>query len=237
MASPGTGGGFRALGGALVLVSVLVGLGLLVSRLKLGAGGAEGQVLSELHALAREGLAIPVEGSEVPLIGGKVRLGVTTVLVEEGGERAIAVALLDFTGRLGSTEVSSLGYERVPFVRRRGGWEPEQGPAPRLAASVAALEARRRAVEAGDVAALTAMQGADGPPPSAVPEMQQLLGLQRRRYEARSWILRSERHEVLVAEHFRLTGDAREAPVDRLGLRNLRLVPENGKLTFSPRVM
>lgn len=237
MATPGSGGGFRTLGGALVLVAVVVALGLLVARLGSGAGGAEGQVLSELHALAKEGLRVPVSGTETPLVGSRVRLGVTTVLMEEGGERAIAVALLDFTGRLGSTEVSSLGYERVPFVRSRGGWVPEHGPAPRLAASVAALEARRRAVEAGDLGALEALQDADGPPPTAVREVQDLLTLQRRRYEVRSWILRSEREEVLVAEHFRLTGDGREAPVDRLGLRNLRLVPENGNLTFSPGVM
>ena len=236
MASPG--GGFRTLGGALVLGAVVLALGLLLARLKGGAGGAEGQVLSELHdALAREGVSIPVEGVDVPLVGAKVRLGMTTVHLQEGGERAIAVALLDFTGRFGETEVSSLGYERVPFVRRGGGWEPEAGLAPRLAASVAILEARRRALEAGDLPTLQALQGPEGPPPAAVPELQQLLALQRRTYRVRSWLLRSERHEVLVAEHFRLVGDGRDAPVDRLGLRNLRLVPENGKLTFSPGVM
>jgi len=232
-------GGFRALGTGLVLTVVGLGLWILVSRLLGGAVGApDVQVLTILHDRLGDGVSLEVPGTGTPLVGGRVRLGPTTVHLEDGGQRAIAVAMLDFTGRLGQTEVTSLGYERVPFVRSPDGrWGLEGSLAPRLTSAVGALERRRMALESADPAGLSALADEGAPPVEEVAEIREIFGLRGRRYLAKAWVMRSERDRIQVAEHHRVLGDTPERPVDRLALRNLTLVPRGEVLLFSPGVM
>jgi hypothetical protein len=150
----------------------------------------------------------------------------------------VASATLDFSGRLGRTEVSSLGVEQVPFVLRGREWVPEGLAAPRLAAVVGALEARRRALEAGDRKTLMALRGpgeaGDG---GGEAEVERVLALQRRRYEARAWYLRLERDEAVVTEEWRLEGVLPSRPVDEKGQRRLSLIRSGEEFLFSPGLM
>lgn len=232
-------GGFRALGTLLVLAMVSVGLYALVPRLLGGSASTpDVRILTILHDRLVDGVSLEVPGTDAALVGTRVRLGPTTVHVEDGGQRAIAVAMLDFTGSLADTQVTSLGYERVPFVREAsGGWALEAGLAPRLTSAVSALEARRRALEAADAPGLTALADAGAPPVEEVAEIREIFALKGRRYLSKAWVLRSERDQVQVAEHYRVIGDAPDRPVDRKALRNLTLVPRGAALLFSPGLM
>jgi hypothetical protein len=159
------------------------------------------------------------------------------VNVEPGGKRAEVVATLDFTGSLGDIEVSSLGVEQVPFVYRDGDWVPERGGAPRLAAVVAALDARRRALDAGDTQALArlwapaAVDGGSGG--VGEPDLETLLALKKRRYRAEAWFLRLEREEALATEHWHLEGDLPSRPVVQRGEHRLNLVRHAEEFLFS----
>lgn len=232
-------GGFRALGSALVLAMLGVGLWILVPKLLGGAAGTpDVQVLTILHDRLIDGVSLEVPGTGSPLLGGRVRLGPTTVHLDEGGQRAIAVAMLDLTGRLDQTEVSSLGYERVPFVRTPSGkWAVEGSLAPRLTSAVAALESRRLALERGDPATLASLADEGAPPAEEVSEIREFFALRGRSYQSKSWVMRSERDRTEVAEHYRVQGDTPDRPVDRKGLRNLTLVPRGDALLFSPGLM
>ncbi len=218
-----------------VAVAVCVGAAVLgLPRLLGAAAGPEAAILSQLKAAEADGLSLDVPGAAAPLVSRQVRIGPTTVQVEEGGRQAVAVVLLDFTGRLGRTEVSALGYERVPMSWRDGHWVPTEGPAPRLVAAVATLEARRQALERGERAALEALRKG-GPRPD--PALDRLLQMEGRRYEVEAWLLRSERGEVAVAERYSVTGRLPGGPVAEQGLRNLTLRPVGQKLFFSPGLM
>jgi hypothetical protein len=225
------------------VLASLLGVGLLawagtlaVPRLLGVAAGPEAAILSQLKAAEAGGLSLPVPGAAAPLVARRVRVGPTTVQLQEGGHRAVAVVLLDFTGALGETEVSALGYERVPFVLREGRWVAPEGLAPRLVATVAALEARRQALEQGATDALAALRP-PGAGPRAEPALERLLRVEGRTYRVDAWLLRSERDEVTVAERYRLTGRLPGEPVAEEGLRNLSLSPSGEKLYFSPGLM
>jgi hypothetical protein len=228
-----------------VALAGLALLGLLaLPRLLGAAAGPEAAILGELRRLEAEGLTLPVPGASAPLRASQVRLGPTTLQVEPGEGVAVAVTTLSVTGRLGDTEVSALGYERVPFVLSEGGWRWRDGPAPRLAAALAALEGRRRALEAGDREALRALRppGADG---LGGPELERFLAAEGRTYRVARWRLRSERAEVRVAEDYRMAWqtaggqEGREAagPREAAGLRTLTLHLSGQKLFFSPGLM
>jgi hypothetical protein len=166
------------------------------------------------------------------------------VRVEPGGQRAEALATLDFTGTLGDTDISSLGVEQIPFVLRSGSWVLEGRVAPRLAAVVVALEARRRALESGDTAALAQLMAppeadagseadAGGSVGVGQPDPQTLVALKRRRYRAEAWFIRLERDEAVVTEHWHLEGDLPSRPVDQQGESRLILLRRGEEFLFS----
>ena len=133
----------------------------------------------------------------------------------------------------GGVDVSSLGRERVRFVRRGGRWEPDGPLAPALAG------ASRGALAAGS-AALRERAGRLGPlvsPPTgsgrwAMRGLDAVLRLPAHRWEPRAWYLRSERGEVLVTEEAMLTSPSR-SPESRTG--RLRLVSSDGGWKFRLR--
>ncbi|XXF79863.1 hypothetical protein P2318_08955 [Myxococcaceae bacterium GXIMD 01537] len=200
------------------------------------AAGPELEIITALKRTERDGLSLTLPGSREPLTSREHHFARITVDVEPGGRRATASATLDFTGALGGTEVSSLGVERVPFVLRDGDWEPETQAAPRLAAVVAALEARRRALEGGELEALLALGAQDAARPEG-PELEQLLRLRPRRYRAEAWYLRLERDGASATERWQLQGSLPERPVDARGERSLSLVRESDQFLFSPALM
>ncbi len=200
------------------------------------AAGPEAEVITALKRTEQQGLLLTVPGTRVPLTSREHHFARITVDVLPGGQRAEAFATLDFEGALGGTRVSSLGVERVPFVLRDGAWVPEGQAAPRLAAVVAALESRRRALEEGRLEALKAL-GAPGAAQPGGPELERLLALRERRYRADAWVLRLERDEAVATERWRLQGSLPERPVDTLGERRLSLLRDGDEFLFSPALM
>ncbi|HLT28498.1 MAG TPA: hypothetical protein VK013_00520 [Myxococcaceae bacterium] len=242
---PGSGrhrqDGFRALGSALVVVLALSAVVLLGPRLLGGTGfsSPDARIQGLLHDALRDGTLFDIPGSDVPLRAGRVRSRLPTVDVLDA-DRAVAVITLDVTGTFGDTQVSSLGWERIPFERdARGRWHAPQGMAPRLTASLAALESRRAALEAGASDAVDALSTEAAPPAQELSRMRALQALADRRYDVEAWLLRSERDRVEVAERYRVRGTLPERPVDEKGLRNLTLVPsaDGEGLLFSPPLM
>lgn len=232
--------GFRALGTALVVVGALSALVLLGPKLFGGTGlsSPDARIQGLLHDALRDGTVFDIPGSDTPLRAARVRARLPIVDVVEA-DHAVAVITLDVTGTFGEVEVSSLGYERIPFERdERGRWHAPKGFAPRLTASLVALEARRAALEAGDPGAVDALSTDAAPPARELSRMRGLQALSERSYRAEAWLLRSERDRVEVAERYRLQGSLPERPVDEKGLRNLTLVPAQGEgLLFSPPLM
>ncbi|MDY7228880.1 hypothetical protein [Hyalangium rubrum] len=231
------------LGGVLIAaLAVATALAVLGPRLLGRAAGPEVEIISALKATEREGLSLSLPGIPTPLTAREHRFARITVRVEPGGERAEALATLDFTGTLGAIEVSSLGVERVPFVLKDGDWVPEGLEAPRLAAAVLALERRRRALEAGDREALAllaapAREDGGGAVEVGGPELEQLLALKERRYGVSGWRLRLERDEAVVTELWRLEGTLPSRPVDQRGERRLILIRSGEEFLFSPALM
>jgi hypothetical protein len=214
-------------------------MAVLMPRLLGVAAGPEVEILTALKEAEQEGLELTIPGAGAPLKSTEVHFARITVSVEPGGERAVAWATLDFDGKLGRTEVSSLGVERVPFVRRGRQWVPEGLAAPRLAAVVRALEARRRALESGNREALAALRapeaGGGGVEESA--EVARVMELQRRHYRADAWYLRLERDGAVASEQWRLEGQLPSRPVDERGHRQLSLVRNGEEFLFSPGLM
>ena len=228
------------LGGVLIAMLAAVGaLALLTPRLLGVAAGPEVEILIALKRTEQDGLRLDVPGVGTPLTSQQHHFARITVNIEPGGRRAVAWATLDFTGKLGHTEVSSLGVERVPFVVREGQWVPEGLAAPRLAAVVRALEARRQALEAGNREALRGLwaSGAQADVGAGEAELMKLLELQRRRYRADAWYLRLERDEAVASEQWRLEGELPSRPVDERGQRRLSLIRNGEEFFFSPGLM
>jgi hypothetical protein len=227
----------RLAGVFIAAVALALVLAVLVPRFLGAAAGPEATIITALKRTERDGLELALPGVGAPLTSSKHYFARITVRVEPGAQRAEALATLDFTGRLGDTEVSSLGVERVPFVLSQGEWVPEGLATPRLAAVVAALEARRRALEAGDRSALRALVegGEDGGGPGAAVE--EVLALRKRRYRAEAWYIRLERDEAVASEHWRLEGELPSRPVDERGQRQYRLVRSGEQFLFSPSLM
>jgi hypothetical protein len=225
------------LGGLLiVLLAVAACLAVFSQRVLGTAAGPEAEILATLKETEAEGLSLTVPGSPLPLKSQKHRFGRITVAVEPGGQRAEAYATLDFDGTLGPTQVGTAGVERVPFVRRDGDWVPEGSVAPRLVAVVAALESRRRALEAADAAALSRLAGPDTPGVGG-PEWEQLASMHARSYRAEAWFVRLEREEAVVTEHWRLQGALPARPVDVRGERRLSLKLDGDEFLYSAGLM
>lgn len=229
------------LGGVLIAVlAAVAALVVVVPRLLGAAAGPEVEIITSLKSTEQHGLALTVPGSSAQLLSQRHHFARITVNVAPDGRSAVAWATLDFTGSMGSAEISSLGVERVPFVRKEGKWVPERSAAPRLVAAVSVLEARRRALEAGDVAALSALrerESAGEADEGGQRELERMLAFQRRRYRVRAWYLRLERDEASVTEQWRLEGDLPERPVDERGQRQLSLLRRGEEFLFSSRLM
>jgi hypothetical protein len=158
--------------------------------------------------------------------------------VDVDGDRATAVATLDARGRLGPVEVSSLGRERIPFVRRGGVWQPEGVVAPALGAALSALTLRARLLDGHSPDALAVLvAAADRERVVNDPRLPPILGTDGHRWEPQSWYLRSEREGVLVTEEALLRRPERPAE-SRTG--RFRLLPSaegGGRFVFEGGVL
>jgi hypothetical protein len=216
----------------------------LAPRLLGKAAGPEPEIITELKSRERDGLELSLPGLPEQLTSREAIFDRITVRVEPGAQRAQALATLDFTGSMGETEVSSLGVEETPFVLRDGSWAPEGQEAPRLAAVVRALEARRRALDTADVEALARLMVAPdgdaggGEVTGSVRvgelDLESLRALKRRRYRADAWFIRLERDEAVVTEHWHLEGDLPSRPVNQHGESRLSLQRRGEEFLFSP---
>jgi hypothetical protein len=196
------------------------------------AAGPEVEIITALKKAESHGVTLDIPGAG-SVVSSKVDYQRVSVTVS--GDTALVTATLDFDGKLGATTVSSLGHERVPFVRKDGDWEPVHGFAPRLASVVATMEKRRRALEAGDLGALCfdadAGQGTQA-------DLDTLLRIKHRELKATAWLIRSERDDVTVAEDYRVKGELPERPVDDIGTRRLTLQgSDSGQLCFAAGLM
>lgn len=228
------------LGGVLIaLLAAAAAVVVLVPRWLGVAAGPEVEIITYLKTTERDGVSLALPGVGEPLASQAHHFARITVSVDPGGERAVAWATLDLRGRLGSTEVSSLGVERVPFVRRGRDWVPEGLVAPRLAAVVRALELRRAALEAGSRERLAALLAPQAPAGGGEgePELARLMELQRRRYRAEAWFLRLERDDAVATEAWRMEGQLPSRPVDERGQRRLSLIRNGEEFFFSPGLM
>lgn len=226
----------RALGVLLALAAAGVTVAALVPRCGLDAN-AEGDIIGQLKATEREGLSLSVPGAAAPLKSDRHHFDRITVEVDYPAGTAAAVATLDFDGKLGQTEVSSLGLEKIAFRYRDGAWKPEGSLAPMLTHAVARLEARRRALEANDPGRLLALWGGER---GQVPDdaaLRRVLAMSVKSYRVKAWYLRSERDQYLVSESYRLIAETPDRPVDEEGLRKLSLTRRGQELFFWPGLM
>ena len=216
----------QAVFGLLVAAAVVGVLAWLIPRALDSAAGPEAELLVALKRYERDGIEEALPSGT--LRGAKAQYA-RLAFTLDGEGRATVRATLDFSGTFSRpdgevTQVSSLGVEVVGFVREGESWRLERGPCPLLAAALTALEARRKAIEAGDVSAL-------GVRPEG--ELQEWITVGHRRLRAKAWYLRSERDEVTVSEDFRLTGDLPDRPVDLQGTKRLTL-QSRGREFFFP---
>jgi len=219
--------GQRLAGFAVLIGAVLLALGVLGDRMLGVVTGPEVEIITLLKK-AERGVDLSVPGGGT-LVGAALQYQRLSVTVDPVGQTAVATGTLDFTGVFNrDTRVSSLGLERVPFRYREGSWVAEAGFAPRLVAVVAALEQRRRRLQTGDFG-----EGSDagaGDP----AERDRLLLLTRRTYRSNAWFIRSERHEIEVAEDYRLTGEGLDRPTDEKATKRLTLTEDASGHFFFP---
>ena len=215
--------GQRLLGFAVLVGAVLLTLGVLGDRLLGLATGPEVELITVLKKAERGvDLAVPGGGT---LVGATLQYQRLSVTVDPATQTAVATGTLDFTGVFNrDTRVSSLGLERVAFRYQGGAWVAEAGLAPRLVAVVAALEDRRRRLQAGELS-----DGGGDP-----VEVARYLNLTKRVYRSSAWYIRSERHEIEVAEDYRLTGDGLERPTDEKATKRLTLSEDERGHFFFP---
>ncbi|MCA2980406.1 MAG: hypothetical protein INH41_13830 [Myxococcaceae bacterium] len=203
-----------------------VALGLVVAvcgqRVLGVAAGPESELITQLKRFEQPG---QVFDPRAQLVGDRVSYQRLSVSLDASGQRAVVTGTLDFTGTLGGgVKVGSLGLERVRFERRDDGWRFVDGPAPRLAAIVRALERRRVALSAG---AIPEAPGLD------VERATLFRRLSRREFTVEAWYIRSEREGAEVAEDSRLVGVLPERPVDERSTRRLTLVEDaRGEFSF-----
>jgi len=218
-------------------VAVLLGLAVLAGavwallpRLLGAAGGPEPELVSALRAaeLSRAPIAVP---GAPPFEPRSLRFDRFSATVD--ADRASVVATLDAAGVSGGVQVSSLGREKVHFVRRGGRWTPDGPLAPALAGALGALWRRAALLSGSSPDALGPMVvAADRERSLSDARLEPVLRLPDHRWEPRAWYLRSERGEVLVTEEAFLASPSR-SPEPRTG--RLRLVPsaEGGSFVFA----
>ena len=221
---------------AVILVSGLALTGLV--RWFWFAGDPAADLVVQLKTAEHGGLSIPIPGEPAPLVSERPSYDRLTVELQPGAPEAFITATLDLQGKLGETEVHSLGFERVRFLRDGRGWTAPEGLAPVLTKVVAALCARRRALEAGKLPALAALAGQTRDQVAADPALALLLAVRDRQYAVKGWYVRVERDVVTVSEDYRLTGSTPERPVDEEKTRRLELRPDpQGEFYFTRGLM
>ena len=228
--------GLRAVG---VLAALALAAGLtwtLLPRLLSVAGGPEPEVLTQLKLAERDLPAMPVTGADAAFVPTRLHFDRISVAVE--GERATAVATLDARGRLGPVEVSSLGRERIAFVRRAGRWQPEGVLAPSLRGALSALALRAQLLGGQSPDALsTLVAPADRERVVSDPRLPPILGTPGHTWVPERWYLRSEREGVTATEEAVLHRPGRP-PETRAG--RFRLLPsteEGGRFVFEGGVL
>lgn len=215
-------------------VVVLLGLALLLGvawallpRLLGAAGGPEPELVAALRSAELTRAAVPVAGAP-PFLPKSLRFDRFAVSVD--GDRAAVVATLDASGMSGAVQVSSLGRERIRFVRRGGRWELDGALAPSLSEALAALWRRAEVLSGSSPEALAPLlDPADRARSLDDARLLPVLHLPLHHWEPRAWFLRSERAEVLVTEEAALTSPTRP-PEPRTG--RLRLVPSTDAGSF-----
>ena len=215
-------------------IAVLLGLALLggavwvlLPRMLGVAGGPEPELVAALRTAELARAPIPVS-SAAPFEPRTLDFDRFSVTVE--GDRAMVVSTLDASGTSGGVTVSSLGRERVRFVRRGGRWEPDGPLAPALAGALEALWHRATLLSGSSLDALGSLVGATERDRSLEDaRLEQILRIPAHRWEPRAWFLRSERGEVVVTEDAVLTSPSR-TPEPRTG--RLRLVSSDGGGSF-----
>lgn len=184
-------------------------------RLLGAASGPEGELLTLIKSQEADGLSLEVPGAQAPLRSTVAHFDRITITASADGRSAEAVATLDFTGGLGATKVSSLGFEKLRFVKGDSGWEIVGSYAPRLVRIVTALDGRRRALDRGE------RMGADDGGTSA--ELAAWIGYTGRQYDSKAWYIRSERDEVLVTEDAIMKAKSPDRPIHEPVTRRLIL--------------
>lgn len=223
---------FFAAMGLIVAATVAVSL-----RLLNRAAGPEAEIFGILKETEDESLRLSIPGAQAPFISAKHHFQRITVEPDLEARTALATATLDLEGKLGRTKVSSLGLERIPFEYRGGDWEPSKGMAPTLAAVLTALEARRRALDAGHGETLARLSRTPWETLREEPDLRHVWAVTDRGYQAEAWFIRSERGEVEVREEYRLTGNLPDRPVDEKGARILQLKEDGGEFFFAAGLM
>lgn len=220
--------GFRALGFLATTAALVLAVAVLGPRLLGVAAGPETELVSRLKNLERVGLELSVAGGT--LHAAQLSFQRISVVVDADGRGATVTSTLDLIGnfeRPGDprrTKISSLGLERARYRYRDDAWAPESSDAPRLLGILAALEARRAALNRE---ALPADAG-----------LESLADLTRRVYTSEAWFIRSEREDVTVSEDYRLEGNRPARPVDEKGTRRLSLAEDGaGMFTFPGGLM
>ena len=208
-----------------VLAVVVVGLVFTVfgSRLLGAAAGPENELITLLKRQEQPGETFDAAGT---LKGQRVNYQRLSVIVAPDQQSATVSGTLDFTGTKDNVAISSLGFERVRFVKKDDVWKPVDGPAPRLNAILRALERRRRALQAGDI---PQAEGLD------VQEADRYRRIEQRQFTVDAWYIRSEKEGVEVSEDYHLVGRLPDRPVDEKATRRLSLVEDSRGEFLFPR--
>ena len=218
-------------------VLVLLGLGAVVGgvwatlpRMLGAAAGPEPELIAALRAAELTRAPIPVPGAPA-FEPRSLRFDRFSITVEH--DHASAVATLDASGSCGGVEVSSLGRERVRFLRRGGRWEPDGSLAPALAGALSVLWSRARLLSGSATEALGSLvQAEDRDRAAGDARIDSLLRLPGHRWEPRAWYSLSRAGEVLVTEEAVLTSPSRE-PEPRTGRLRLVSPGDAGSFVFA----
>ena len=188
-------------------------------------------------AISERALApIPVAGAEGPFQPRCLHFDRLSVDVD--GEHATVVATLDARGRLGQVEVSSLGRERIHFLRQAGGWRLDGVLAPALSAALSALSLRASLLDGGSAEALSVLvETADRERVVNDPRLPPILGTAGHRWEPQAWYLRSERDGVVATEEALLHRPERPAEARAGRFRLLPSTEGGGRFVFEGGVL
>ncbi len=218
--------------GFLAAVLLLAAALLFAPRLLDAAAGPDAALRSILQRAESSGVSIPISGATLPLRSRRLHFDRISTHLEAAGQAAQARSTLDFEGTFDGVEVSSLGVERTEFDRVGGEWRVRNGFAPRLAAAVAALEARRRALQTGDGEGLARL--AVSPQAERAARTGELLGPvgSGRVYRATAWYIRLERNQALVTEDYEIEASGADPPPEK-AKRRLTLERRGSQFLFS----